>query len=112
MKTSAKIMRAYELNDSVADSDKLLMLRVWEMEGLSLSETQQRIFIDKCTAAESITRCRRQLIKEGSINAKDAVTRARRKREVETTHFYRERSSHRPLYNGPGRNIQNRMEFN
>ena len=46
---------------SLRDSDKKLLLRFWEDEGFGLSENQKRIFLEKCTPAESITRARRAL---------------------------------------------------
>ena len=42
------------------DSDKRLLLAVWEREGLYLSTKQQQIFM-RCSSAESITRARRAL---------------------------------------------------
>ena len=46
---------------SLRDSDKKLLLRFWEDEGFGLSESQKRVFLEKCTPAESITRARRAL---------------------------------------------------
>lgn len=46
---------------SLRDSDKKLLLKFWEDDGLGLSDTQKRIFLEKCTPAESITRARRAL---------------------------------------------------
>lgn len=43
------------------DSDKLLLLRIWQEEGLYLSGEQRQAFMNNCTVAESITRARRQL---------------------------------------------------
>ncbi len=43
------------------NSDKKLLLAVWESEGLHFSETQKRMFLDKCSIAESLTRARRNL---------------------------------------------------
>ena len=43
------------------DSDKRLLLAYWRKEGLILTETQEKIFLEKCTKAESITRARRAL---------------------------------------------------
>lgn len=46
---------------TLRSSDKKLLLRFWEDEGLGLSESQRRIFMEKCTPASSITRARRAL---------------------------------------------------
>ena len=43
------------------DSDKKLLLSVWAIEGLGLSDRQVQIFLEKCSTAESITRARRHL---------------------------------------------------
>lgn len=43
------------------DSDKRLLLAVWDAQGLELSRTQRQIFMDKCTPPESVTRARRKL---------------------------------------------------
>lgn len=56
------------------DSDKQLLLTYWEMQGLVLSERQTATFL-RCTAAESITRARREL--KGQYPASHEVTEAR-----------------------------------
>lgn len=43
------------------DSDKHLLLAFWHTQGLHLTDEQRRIFMDRCSTAESITRARRAL---------------------------------------------------
>lgn len=43
------------------NSDKKLLMAVWERQGLYLSQTQQMTFMNSCSVAESITRARRKL---------------------------------------------------
>ena len=43
------------------DSDKKLLLSVWHLEGLHLTDQQRDIFLERCSTAESITRERRKL---------------------------------------------------
>ena len=49
-----------KLGQTYRDSDKLLLLAIWEKEGLILTGEQKQRFID-CTTAETITRARRSL---------------------------------------------------
>lgn len=43
------------------NSDKLLLMAYWHTQGLHLTDEQRKIFMDKCTPAETITRARREL---------------------------------------------------
>lgn len=52
-----KILKDYP---ETRESDKMLMLKVWEKGGLKLTEEQKFLFV-KLPAAESITRARREL---------------------------------------------------
>jgi len=56
------------------DSDKKLLLKVWETEGLFLTEAQRDKFF-QCSTAESITRARRAL--KHKYTASDEVDNAR-----------------------------------
>lgn len=51
-------------NPILRDSDKRLLMEVWEMEGLFLSETQKTRFLQFCTTPETITRARREAVKK------------------------------------------------
>ena len=57
------------------NSDKKLLLAVWEQQGLVLSHTQRQTFLDKCATAESVTRARRLL--KVKYPAKAVVTEQR-----------------------------------
>jgi hypothetical protein len=61
MRVNNKVELLLKANPRNRDSDKELLLAVWELEGLHFSETQKRMFMDKCTSAESITRARRAM---------------------------------------------------
>lgn len=51
-------------NPSLRDSDKRLLLEVWEMQGLFFSETQKTRFMEFCSTPETITRARRDAVKK------------------------------------------------
>lgn len=73
MRARVLLSQEPELNNS----DKALMLRFWQDEGLGLSDTQKRIFMDKCTPAESITRVRRALRTEENLKGSEVVESGR-----------------------------------
>lgn len=56
------------------DSDKALLMAMWELEGFVLSNEQKRAFMH-CTTAETITRARRAL--KSDYPASKAVDDAR-----------------------------------
>jgi hypothetical protein len=64
MRVLAKVKRMLQTHPEDRSSDKRRLLDVWELEGLGLSDTQRRIFMDKCTTPESVTRARRLLKEE------------------------------------------------
>lgn len=59
------------------DSDKYLILKVWEQYGLYLSDVQKDKFMD-CPSTESIRRTRQKLQEQGKYKASDRVSRHRR----------------------------------
>ena len=62
MKRLEPVIERFLKNDpELRDSDKKLLLAVWEGEGLFMSTTQRETFLNKCSVAESITRARRKL---------------------------------------------------
>lgn len=63
---------------SLRDSDKRLMLAIWENEGLTLSETQKSAFMDRCTTPETITRARRDAVKKYPASSKIEEERYRK----------------------------------
>ncbi len=61
MRTVNMVENLLRTRPDLRDSDKALLLAFWEVQGFGLSDSQRRIFMDKCTTAESITRARRAL---------------------------------------------------
>lgn len=59
-KVNSRVERFMKRNQKYRNSDKELLLAVWEEEDLYLSETQRKAFM-AATPAESITRARRDL---------------------------------------------------
>lgn len=59
------------------DSDKYLILKVWEAYGLYLSESQKDKFMG-CPSTESIRRTRQKLQEQGKYRASERVSRHRR----------------------------------
>lgn len=55
------VERVLQAGQRFRDSDRLLLLAVWHMEGLHLTEEQRQVFLSNCTTAETITRARRAL---------------------------------------------------
>lgn len=68
------------------DNGKKLLLAYWRKEGLILTEIQEKIFLEKCTKAESITRARRAL-REDYPGKKD-IEEARYKESQRFRHEY------------------------
>lgn len=66
-----KVKHMVTTNTGLADSDKELLLHYWEMQGLGLSDSQKRIFLERCTTPETITRARRELRKEGIAGSEE-----------------------------------------
>lgn len=62
-KVTSRVERILKSSQKYRDSDKELLLAVWEEEGLYFSETQKTAF-KSCSPAESITRARRALKNE------------------------------------------------
>lgn len=67
------------------DSDRLLLMAFWEAEGLILTPRQKEQF-KKCTAAESITRARRNL--RGKYPGTKQIEEGRYRKFKETTEEY------------------------
>lgn len=79
MKIVEEILSLYP---SARNSDKELLLRVWEEEGLLLTPHQVEIF-KGCTSDETITRKRRELQESGLYLATEPVRKSRFKKEIE-----------------------------
>lgn len=71
-----KILRAVSREPRVADDDKLLISKIWEVEGwdytLSLYENLRRV-----SSPETIRRTRQKLVEEGLVKPSEKATEAR-----------------------------------
>ena len=81
MRTKSLVDDALAEGQVYRDSDKWLLIRVWELQGLYLTTMQKSTFINECSLAESITRARRALKKK--YPASEAVDEARYDKYVE-----------------------------
>ncbi len=61
MKIIDRVEGFLKANKVYRNSDKRLLLDYWQKQGLTLTPQQRKIFMDKCTTPESITRARRAL---------------------------------------------------
>jgi ABC-type transporter Mla subunit MlaD len=81
--TEAKILACYGQDPKVADSDRLLILAVWELEGLAevLGDRLEAFadwFKDSATSTETITRAGRKLRSQGLMKQSPEIAQARR----------------------------------
>ena len=76
-----KVLREYP---NTRNSDKELILQVWEQQGLVLNETQRRFFLEKVIPPETIRRNRQKLQEKGLYPSDQAIARARREFEAKT----------------------------
>ena len=68
-------------NPICRDSDMKLTVGVWKIEGLKLSEEQEKFIQVHCSPPESITRVRRKFQEQGKYQASPEVQQARRVEE-------------------------------
>lgn len=61
MNINNRVERVLRQDQAYRDSDKKLLIAVWWGEGLYLTQEQIKVFMEKCTSAETITRARRAL---------------------------------------------------
>jgi len=61
MKIISRVENILNYIPDTKSSDKKLLLAYWEQQGLCLNVSQRERFMTHCTAAESITRARREL---------------------------------------------------
>lgn len=79
----SRILCAYAHNREIADSDRLLVLAIWESEGLTeilgdKLEAFRQWFAEYATSPDTITRAGRKLRAAGLIKASPEVTEARK----------------------------------
>lgn len=77
MKTSDIIKNILGRDRQARNSDKHLLLKVWEHQGLYLTETQRAKFMD-VASAESIRRTRQKLQENGAYPADQVISGHRR----------------------------------
>ena len=63
-------------NKQTRNSDRLLMLKVWETQGLHLTDEQKHTFM-KCASSESIRRVRQKIQEAGIYQSYEPVKQAR-----------------------------------
>jgi hypothetical protein len=95
MKTEDLVQKIVQEHPEAGNDDKILLIYVWEAEGLILSKAQKAAFLERCTAAETITRARRYLVQNGLINTSPE---AKERRESLGAEFRRRFSSQKTLH--------------
>jgi hypothetical protein len=83
MRTKDKVARVLDQKPEARDNDKLLMLYVWQIEGLHLSERQIEKF-KNASSPESIRRMRQKFQEEGQYLASPEVEERRYQMYTET----------------------------
>jgi len=83
MRTKDKVARVLDQKPEARDNDKLLMLYVWQIEGLNLSESQLKKW-KEVSSPESIRRMRQKFQEEGQYLASPEVEEQRYQMYVET----------------------------
>jgi len=76
MRTKKLVERILELKPEARDDDRLLMLYVWQIQGLHFSEGQLKAF-KKASSPESIRRTRQKLQEEGKFKPSEEVEEKR-----------------------------------
>lgn len=83
MRVKDKVARVLSQKPETRDNDKLLMLYVWQIEGLNLSESQLKVW-KNASSPESIRRMRQKFQEEGEFKASEDVEQKRYEKYVET----------------------------
>ena len=83
MRTKDKVARVLDQKPEARDNDKLLMLYVWQIEGLNLSESQLKKW-KEVSSPESIRRMRQKFQEEGQYLASPEVEERRYQMYTET----------------------------
>ena len=77
MKLIDRIQLLCQAKPYCADDDKLLILSMWEEQGLRLDDNQKAVFLNDCSTPESITRARRELAEKGVIDVSSTAQKRR-----------------------------------
>lgn len=83
MRTKKLVERVLDLKPEARDNDKLLMLYVWQMQGLHFSKGQIEAF-KNASSPESIRRTRQKLQEEGKYLPSEEVEEKRYELYTET----------------------------
>jgi hypothetical protein len=100
MKVYDIVKNCLEVYPRTRNSDKVLIFRVWEIQGIFRSHGSSSFrvyrddFITRAISSESITRARRKIQeRHEELRADEPVEKARRKKQAtKGTFIYRERS--------------------
>jgi hypothetical protein len=92
----AQIIAAYRHDPEVANSDRLLVLAIWESQGLvevlgDRLESFRRWFTERASSPETISRAGRKLRSQGLIKASPEVAEARKRLEQAHRNYWRGR---------------------
>lgn len=68
------------LDPATRSNDRKLLIAVWRLEGLFLSPEQEKVLLERCSSAESITRNRRELQSVGLYPPAPKVQKYREQR--------------------------------
>ena len=63
-------------NKETRNSDKRLLIEIWKIQGLNLTDEQERMFM-KCASPESIRRSRQRIQEMGFYESYEPVRQAR-----------------------------------
>ena len=86
MKTLNVVEQLLSGRQDFRDSDKKLIIAVWHLQGLHLTDEQRTTLLEKCATPETITRARRAL--KHKYPASEAVDNARYSRFKEYRQKY------------------------
>ena len=62
MKIDELIKQSIKKYPAFGVDDKLLLIYIWQLQGLKLTDEQKTIFLEDCSPAETITRSKRETI--------------------------------------------------
>ena len=83
MTTKETVEKVLSERPETRDNDRLLLLHVWEEQGLVLTPEQKHVF-KNIASSETIRRTRQLLQESGEYEASENVSSARRDLETET----------------------------
>jgi len=62
MKVDELIKESMKKYPAFGVDDKLLLIYIWQLQGLRLTDEQKTIFLEDCSPAETITRAKREAV--------------------------------------------------